>query len=467
MIVVEPRRAQLGSGPIRPRIMSRLRTGVLSSIGAVGAARLVSALAAIVQLPILARAATPPEFALISAATASAMYLSLVAGDPSTLAFQRFPGSRTDLTNYQYAGARVVLWLVVGGAILASALWFTLGPSFAVAAVGWAFGLAVSRFTSTAWLMWEEYWRYSANLIVSTLGRTGVVVSFVLLGVDPLYAVGLGGVASAILALLLSPRVRLVPGAPRPWRLSMGIFLTIGSLGSTILLSADKLIMPLVVPLADAGRYGATYQTVALTAGAALSIMSTAFFPRALVRWNAGERAEVRRTVSVTVLVCVATACTMFLLLEFFGVTALGSLLGEQYVDLRMAYLIGCATCVYQVGQQVSWIHRLTTKVHLVSIASVVGASSAVALTVLLGAAHGVYGGCIGMLGGCLVYAIAMSWESEIALQVLPQVFGLVAASLVFAATERVLLKLLVAMALVCISALCVRAAPRTNKNSP
>lgn len=390
------------AGPLR-------RIQHLGSINAVAAARLVSAVSAAVQLPILTRSLPPAEFALVAALMAVATYVSLFSGDPTTLAFQRFPGTRRALTNYYFAAWRIAAAFALVGLAAGVALGLVVSRAFALGVVGWALGLAVARFTSTAWLMWGEPWRYSTNLMASTLVRTCVLLALVMNGFDALLALGAAGVASAAVALALSPRVRSARGVARPWRLSMGLVLALGSLGSTIIVSADKLIVPSVATLDDAGRYGALYQAVALTVGAALSIMGTALFPAVLARWDRGDVTSAVGVVRRTLALCVVAAALTFAALALIGEWLIERVLGAEYVDMQMAFLIAAAACVYQLGQQASWHHRLTTRVATLGAASMIGALVTVLATYGFGSVAGIYGACAGVLVGTSIYAVVMA----------------------------------------------------------
>src|SRR4051794_37817832 len=103
--------------------------------------------------------------------------------------------------------------------------------------------------------MWGRYWRYSANLSAGTCVRTGVLVSLVLLDVAAPIAVGIAGVSSMLLILLLGPKTPWRPSGPVPWSVRLGLSLALASLAVTILQMADRLALPILSSPHASGQY--------------------------------------------------------------------------------------------------------------------------------------------------------------------------------------------------------------------
>ncbi|MDD9206590.1 hypothetical protein PU560_08945, partial [Georgenia sp. 10Sc9-8] len=198
---------------------------------------------------------------------AAATYVSLLSGDPTTLAFQRFPGAATERGAFRFARSRLA-WTLLTALITIIVTGFAFDRlSWALGLGGWAAGLASMRFTSTAWLMWHAPWRYAANLATSTLSRTAVLVLGIHLGMEPAIALGASGAISMVIAITFGPRADASVPRHRPWPRRLGLTLMVASLGFTLLQTFDKMLVPMLISTYAAGIYAAMYQTVAVSLG--------------------------------------------------------------------------------------------------------------------------------------------------------------------------------------------------------
>jgi O-antigen/teichoic acid export membrane protein len=197
----------MGSRAARSDTRTERRSGnVLTAAAAVGSARVVSLIAAAVQLPLLTRMLEPGDYGKLAVAIALATHASVFT-NVHTLAFQRFPGSARERTNYSYASRRVYGTAAVIAVVLVAA-GYLFGSSwrYGFGIAGWAFGLAASRFVATAWLGWLEPWSYAGSLAASTAVRTVALVVLVALTGDADLSLAVAGLACGATALLTGPR---------------------------------------------------------------------------------------------------------------------------------------------------------------------------------------------------------------------------------------------------------------------
>jgi O-antigen/teichoic acid export membrane protein len=378
---------------------------------AVGTARIFSLVCTAIQLPLLTNLLSPSEYSLVALAIAISTYFTLVTAEPVTLAFQRFPGDRSDRGTYRYALTRSISALIlVGVTTIGVALIFGQWRE-ALAVVGWGIGLAVVRLVSTAWLMWADPWRYAANLMLSTGVRTVGLVGLVVAGVDASLAIAVAGIASAVATLLVSPRIGGVRPIRRPpWTWQFGAHLALASLAVTILTSVGLVMLPLFVSRTEVGRFAAMTQLATLTCGALLGLVSTVAYPALRRLWDEGHtEMTASRLVWLTEL-CLATA---FLAIAAFSVGDYwlpSAVVGHEYLDAAILPALVLSSALATMGQLSGWYHQFQFHAARVSRRTWISAIVGVSITAAGAAALGTTGAAVGGLLGFLVYYLALRW---------------------------------------------------------
>lgn len=389
---------------------------VLGAGAAVGTARVFSLICAAVQLPLLTGLLTPAEYSLVALAIAIATYFSLVTAEPMILAFQRYPGDTKDRSTYRYALSRTSLALTAGAvATLAVALavgeWRT-----AVAVVGWGIGLAVVRLVSTAWLMWADPWRYSANLMVSTGVRTAGLVGLIVAGMDGALAIAVAGLASAAATLLLSPTVRGAAVLRRPpWTWQFGLHLASASLAVTVLTSAGLIMLPAFVSRTDVGRFAAMTQVATLTCGAVLGLLLTVAYPALRRLWDAGGETVAASRLAVLSEGCLALALAAVAVLAFGDSWIVRVVVGPGYLDGAILPALTLSTAFASMGQLSGWSHQFRFEAAVVSRRTWISAVVGVAITAAGAWTSGVAGASIGVMLGFLVYYLLLRRRTGLA----------------------------------------------------
>lgn len=388
--------------------MNRYARLLRSSGSAVAASRVVSLVAAAVQLPFLTRVLGPEQFGLVSAALAASTFVSLFAVEPQTLAFQRFPGGAADRANYGYALHGLILTaLAVSAAIMVvGAATGDLGIAFAI--TGWGLGLGAMRFVSTAWLMWFKPWTYAANLSVSTVTRTVVLVSIVYAGFHPYPALGLAGLASVAVALALGPKAKLKPGIERPWPRGLGLSLAVASVAIAVMHTVARAVLPALVGGVDAGRFAAMMALSDLTLVAALTMMNLVLYPRLIRSWETGQHASTMSLVSTSAVVCVMATPVAVLAFSLLGADRISLLLGNGYADIGLLLALLGACGLFCLGQQVSWLYHLSLEGTRLRNRTVFAAAAYVVALPLFSLTWGVQGAVASVVLGFLVYCVAL-----------------------------------------------------------
>lgn len=363
-----------------------------SSGAAVASARLFSLVGAAVQLPLLTRLLDPSVFGLVAIAIAVATYFSLITAEPTTLSFQRFPGSTTDRRTYRYTFIRVASYVAALSVALGVLGLLTGNLLFLIAVAGWGTGIAANRLFSTAWLMWHEPWRYSGNLIATTAVRTAMLLLLVAIGTEPMLAVAGAGLATALTALLLAPRIRKRTGAgswevPWTWRFSLN--LALASVAVTVLTNSILLILPLFIPAGEVGRFAATSQVVAYTSAAAIGLVITVAYPAFRRDWDAGDREQVRLDIDALVNAVLLIASVGLFLLSVGGHVLLGAIIGPEFAHPQVLPALIFGSAFLSMGLLSSWMRQFRMHaggVNLRSwIAAAVGVGFVVTGTLLLG----------------------------------------------------------------------------------
>jgi len=398
-----------------PKSKALLRSG-----SAVAFARLFSLVCAAVQLPLLTNLLSPGEYSAIAIAIAIATYFNLLSAEPIILGFERFPGTKANRVNYRYAMNRTLLHIGVATVVvLIIALPMGL-LNQAVAFIGWGIGIAINRLISLTWLMWEEPWQYAWNLTAGTGARTAVLVSLIVLGWDPLLSLGLAGIASAVAALCLSPRVRhaaiaLRPRAggrgvkrPRPWPFRFGLNLAFASLGYTLLTNANLLILALFVSDDSVGAYAVMLQVATLTSGAVLGLVLAVAYPPLRRRWDEGAQEMVRGRLRLLQLLSIAVA-TAFIFICYVGDGFLLRLVfPSDYIEVAVLAPLVLGTAFATMGGMASWHHQLHLESARVARRTVVAAAVGISGTLLLTMALHEQGAAAGSLLGFLLYLVIM-----------------------------------------------------------
>jgi O-antigen/teichoic acid export membrane protein len=364
-------------------------------------------------LPLLTNLLTPAEYSLVALAIAAATYFSLIAADPITLAFQRFPGDRDDRGAYRYALTRVAVFLVaLGGIAVLLSLVFGFWEAI-VAIVGWGIGLAVTRLISMAWLMWAEPWKYSANLILSTAIRTIGVVALVYSGVDGALAVGIAGLASAVAALCISPRIRGTRRILRaPWSWRFGVHLALASLAGTLLTSAGLIMLPLFVGSTQVGQFAAMTQLATLTCGALLGLVLTVAYPALRRMWDEGKAHEAAERIEWLTTLCLAVALLTTAAFSAGGYWLPALVVGDSFLDVRILPILVLSTCFASMGQLSSWFHQFKFEAFTVSRRTWISATFGILATAVGSWLFGITGAAVGVAIGFLVYYLVLRFRT-------------------------------------------------------
>ena len=321
-------------------------------------ARLVSLVAAAVQLPILTRMLPPEEFGALSVAMAVATYFSLVTAEPAILAFQRHPGASDERGNYAFALPRIVAAVVIGGIVVVGLCLLWGAGEMALGVVAWGTSLALARYTATAWLMWSRAWSYSLNLIASTSARTIALVALVLVGAPGLTALIVAGLVSAAVSLVLAPRAPILrrQGEGRPWPRRLGYLLAAASLGVTLLTNVNVIVVEQKIGPAGTAPFAAMAQLAALSSGAVTSMVLTVLYPSFRRRWDSGRQEDVTKDLRRVELIMVAVGGTCIALLTagdgFLSKIAVDASLVQPHV---LATLVAAAS-LGAIGQVSGWL---------------------------------------------------------------------------------------------------------------
>jgi len=366
---------------------SRSRVATIRGAGAaVAAARVVSLLAAVVQLPVLTRTLPAAEYGAIAVIMSLSIYFSLVAAEPATLAFQRHPGLPHERGNYAYALSKILPAAALAGLIVVVVGLISGEMESALGVVAWGLSLALARYTATAWLMWHRSWSYALNLMASTLARTAVLVGLVLAGFSGPVALILAGLASAAVSLLLSPRAsfrrRNLP--TRPWPRALGYFLAAASLGVTILSSANVILVERRVGAASAASFAAMAQLALLTSGAVASTLLTVIYPYLRRQWDDGEQDKVIRLLRVTQLLMVIIAGASVVTLTVFDGYIAGIVVNRSLVDIPTLSVLVIAAVLGAIGQTSGWLLQFRLEARSLAIRTAVASAIALALLVAL-----------------------------------------------------------------------------------
>ena len=335
------------------------RTAALGGAGAaVAAARVVSLLAAAVQLPILTRALPPGEYGAIAVAMSIATYFALVTSEPATLAFQRHPGSDGNRGNYAHALSKILPTVAIGGVTVVTIGLLSGGAESAIGIVAWGLSLALARYTATAWLMWHRSWSYTLNLMASTVARTAMLVGLVVSGVSGPVALIMAGAVSAAVSLILAPRasIRRQDMPAKPWPRSLGYLLAAASLGVTVLGSANVILLEHKVGPASTASFAAMSQLALLTSGAVASTVLTVIYPSLRRQWDAGEHEHVLKSVRVTQLLMVTIAGASVAAFTAFDGAIAGLIVEPSIVDVPTLCVLLIATTIGAIGQTAGWL---------------------------------------------------------------------------------------------------------------
>lgn len=397
-------------------IGSESRRVLLGSGAAVATARIFSLACTAVQLPILTKILAPSEYSVVALAIAVSTYFTLVTAEPVTLAFQRYPGDRTNRGTYRYALTRASAFLIIAGILLIiTALVFGQWRA-ALAVIGWGIGLAVVRLVSTAWLMWADPWKYSANLMLSTGVRTLGLVGLVVIGVDPALSLAASGLASALATLAVSPRIsRVTPIRKPPWSWKFGLHLASASLAVTILTSVGLLMLPLFVTKTAVGRFAATSQLATLTCGAVLGLISTVAYPALRRQWDTGHRRATTARLTWLSELCLAISLLSVAALTADHYWIPKVVVGDKFVAGNILPALVLSSALASMGQLSGWSHQFELNASRVSQRTWLSAIFGLITTAAGAAAFGIDGAAVGAMSGFLAYFLVLRWRTDLA----------------------------------------------------
>ncbi|MDY0946747.1 hypothetical protein SOM11_12195 [Frigoribacterium sp. CFBP9039] len=350
---------------------------------AVLAARLLSLAAAAAQLPFLTRALPAEAYGTVAIVFALSSYFALFGAEPATLAFQRHPGSNGERGNYGYARARLIASMAILAVIVCVAGLLASDIEVALAVAAWGSGLAVARFTATAWLMWNRPWAYASNLMTSTSLRTLTLIGLILLGEDGMLAVATAGLVSTLASLLLAPRSSKTSRKLEtpPWPRQLGYQLALASLGVTVLASANLIVLQHFSSSEAAAPFAAMSQLAVLSSAALISLYLTVQYPSIRLSWDSGNESIVDRRLQRTsfMILAVGSACIAAFI---FGNGWLPSrIVNPDLVDLPILTLLVAASTMAGLSQVNGWRLQLRLRAGSLAIRS---SATALALILLL-----------------------------------------------------------------------------------
>lgn len=356
---------------------------------AVLCARFVSLGAAAVQLPLLTRTLPPEQYGAVALAMALSTYFALASAEPATLAFQRHPGEPHHDSSYAYALGRVVPGIVAVSMIVVGVAFIFGEQDTGIAVAGWGAGLAVARYTATAWLMWGRHWSYAVNLMLSTGLRTIVLATVVLAGVPGLPALALAGLVSALISLILAPKVSWsrLWGEPRPWPRSLGYLLAGASLGVTVLTSSNIVALGIAAGPNVTAEFAAMSQLSMYTTAAIVSMVLTVMYPHVRRIWDLDQHRSANRLMQRAQLTVVFVGTG-----SISTLTALDGILTElivpaDLVDLSALTVLLLASTFAGLGQVSGWQLQLRLRARALVIRTTAAAIfGVVVLVALLGA---------------------------------------------------------------------------------
>lgn len=341
--------------------------------------------------------------------------MSLVLGDPLTLALQRFPGASDSRGNYAYARRRLVFLsmpvMVVGllGALVTRSSWFV------VAAALWGLGLASMSMSSVAWLMWQRTWRYTAAIAVSTSVRTAILVVLVVNDFNIYVAIGAAGLSTVLAGILLGPRTSRTERASStaPWPRGFGIALAFGSLGLAVLMNFDRAVAPSVVSEAHSGTYAAMATLASLVAGSALISIRTVIYPRVVALWDV-SRGRSLRIAELTLAASLVGGIVIALAWTVVPDAILDLTTPRSLQSRPLLFWLSLGYSLFAFGQYGTWWYSLELRAGVVRNRTLASAGVG-ALAMLVGAAT--LDGCGLAIGACVgmaAYGAILCWKTAV-----------------------------------------------------
>jgi hypothetical protein len=278
-----------------------------------------------------------------------------------------------------------------------------------VAAAGWGVGLAWMRLVSTAWLMWDEPWRYTVCSTLSTVLRTAALCGLVAVGTRPEVAVAVAGLMSAIAAVAVRPHVRGVPRGGDEGPRLLGLSLAASSLAVGALQGLDKVLLPLVTSAHEAGRYAAMSNLSAYSLGAFFSILSATVFTPLLRLWEADEHAAVLRRLRSAMTVTLGLSALVASLVLLCGAPAL---VGPDYMDVSVLAALLVGTGLLTCAQFTAFLYQFRLATTALQVRSWLAAGVTIPLLLVGGRVAGEDGAAAAMVAGLAVYALGLQFRS-------------------------------------------------------
>ena len=186
-----------------------------------------------------------------------AAYASTLGSESATVRFQRMPGSEEETRPFldaRRALTRSSLYVALGVMVVGAVLDHV---QMAVAVALWALGVATTRLSAIAWIMWQSPWRYAVNLTASAVARTVIVLIVVALTHSWEIGFALSGAVSVGLAYALGPRKtsdHCRGSLPPP---AYGRALLVAAIATAMSQSVDRVLLPILVEHTRAGIYAA------------------------------------------------------------------------------------------------------------------------------------------------------------------------------------------------------------------
>ncbi|MEN3111352.1 lipopolysaccharide biosynthesis protein [Uliginosibacterium paludis] len=381
------------------------------------AVRMVSGLLAMATLALVVRGLGPEAYGQLSLGLALAAAVTLVLFNPLNATLARFHAEPAQREANLCLLRRLLLG-IGGGLLLLSLLLEAAGlqlfaGGLLVAAACMALSQGMFDFSGQHLAASQQSRRYAVQFLAKAVGSLCGCALVLRAGGGPV-AVLLAMAAAFLAAALMAGPVwrrageRVSKPSDRRELLAFGGPLLLTSLLGYLLLWGDRYLLERLVPLAELGRYSALTDLAQQTLGLVFSGLCSAWYPRLVLAFGAGDRAEAQRLyeryAALGLAACLPAGVGFALLLP----DILRLLYGEAFVQVPAALpaLVSASAMIAGVkayyldqalllGKRVWW--------HAASIA--LAAGGGLLLAALLVPHAGIAGAAAGLLTGQLAGA--------------------------------------------------------------
>ncbi len=383
------------------------------------AVRMVSGLLAMATLALVVRGLGPEAYGQLSLGLALAAAVTLILFNPLNATLARFHAEPAQ----REANLRLLRRLLLGiggGLLLLSLLLEAAGMQlFAggllVAAACMALSQGMFDFSGQYLAASQQSRRYAVQFLTKAVASLCGCALVLQAGGGPV-AVLLAMASAFLLAALIAGQVwrttgeTVQAGSGRRELLGFGGPLLLTSLLGYLLLWGDRYLLERMVPLAELGRYSALTDLAQQTLGLVFSGLCSAWYPRLVLAFGAGDKVEAQRLyeryAALGLAVCLPAATGFALLLP----EILRLLYGEAYVRVPPALpLLVCLSAMlagvkaYYLDQALLLGKRVWWYAASIALAAVSGLLMAALLVPHAGIAGAAGGLLLGQLAGSVL----------------------------------------------------------------